>query len=461
MPERRPLSVEIRAWLQKELALWQQQDLLSGDQVRAILAQYESEQTARQNSQNVFLYSLGGLAALLMAAAVLLLVSFNWQEIPPAGKLAVIFGSLILTYATGAFAWQIGFPRVAEVVFFFAALLYGAAIWLIAQIFHMSAHYPDGYFWWAVGVLPLAIILDTLPLHVLFAFLLGTWFSTEIIGFRHLGAVIFGWRIPAAPNIVLLAPIMAAPGIWLAYRGKSFARLGIYLSLIVFWISLQPVAWRWEETSAFFIAAVGSMLLILGESHPPRSPLSIPYRVLGVILYGGALLPLSFTWFNDWYKSSHVLLMTLVIAASTGLVLAAAEFVRFRLLEQGKKDQADLVVDIRQRQWFPLALAGVIMVLALLPAVTGDVGIVLALLVANAAMIGLAIWLMWVGLRDDRGQPFVAGIVYFMIWMFARYADLFGIVGGMLGAAALFATCGLLIGGFAWFWHRRKQVLHG
>lgn len=448
MPERRPLSVELRTWLQKELAVWQQQELLSGDQVRLILAQYESEQTARQKSQNVFLYSLGGLAALLLAAAVLLLVSFNWQLIPPAGKLAIIFGGLIATYAAGTLAWRIGFPRVGEVIFFFAALLYGAAIWLIAQIFHMSAHYPDGYFWWALGVLPLAIILDTLPLHALFAILWGTWFSTEIMGYHHLGAILFGWRFPRIPNVVLLAPLLAAPGLWLAYRTKSLPKLGIYLTLVVAWICLQPVAWQWPVTAPFFIAAVGSLLLILGESHLPRSQFSIPFRVLGVILYGGALLPLSFSWFGRWYEMPGIALLTLLIAASTGLVLAAAEYVRFRLLETGKKQQADVVTDIRQRQWIPLSFAAVIAVLTLLP-VFSDIGQVLGLIIANAAMIALAVWLMWVGLRDDRGQPFVAGIAYFLVWMFARYTDLFGIEGGMLGAAALFATCGLLIGGFA------------
>lgn len=468
MPERRALSAELRDWLQAELITWQEGNLLSGDQVRSILAQYETAQTSRQRNQNVFLIALGALAALLMAAAVLLLVSFNWQGIPPAGKLAIIFGGLLGTYGAGAVSWQIGYPRVAEVIFFFAALLYGAAIWLIAQIFHMSAHYPDGYFWWALGVLPLALILDTLPLHALFGILLAAWFSTEIFGYRHLGAILFGWRMHGVPNIVFLAPVLAAPGLWVAYRRQSFARVVIYLSLFVGWICLQPVAWNWDDTSSYFIAAVGAMLLILGESHLPASKLAIPYRVLGTLLYGCALLPLSSHWYyRYWDQSQHVTLMTLVITASTGLVLAAAEFIRFRLLERGKMRQADVVADIRQRQWLPLALAGVIALLTLLPALSGrssengdPLVEILAILIANAAMLALAVWLMWIGLRDDRAQPFVAGILYFLFWMFARYADLFGIEGGMLGAAALFAACGVAIGGFAWFWHRRKQVVH-
>ncbi len=468
MPDRRPLTADLREWLTIELATWQQQQVINREQAQSILAQYEPEHAARLRMQNVYLISLGGLAALLMAAAVLLLVSFNWQGIPAAGKLTLIFGALIGLYAAGAGCWRAGNPRLAEVVFFFAALMYGAAIWLIAQVFHMDAHYPDGYFWWAVGVLPLAIILDTLPLHALFAVLLAAWFSTEIAGYRNLGAILFGFRWHAIPNMVLLAPALAAPGVLLAYRSQSYLRLAIYLSLVVGWICLQPMSWQWDGAATYFVAAVGALLMILGESHLPGSKMSIPYRVLGALLYGGALLPLSFHWYyREWYQVPHVILLTLLIATSTGLVLAAAEFVRFRLLESGQKNQADIVADIRQRQWLPLCLAGVIVVLTILPAMHGgtsqDAGLsahILATLLANAAMLALAMWLMWVGLRDDRGQPFIAGIVYFLLWMVVRYSDLFGLEAGMLGAAALFAACSVTIGGLAWFWHQRKQVLH-
>lgn len=464
----RQLSDEMRTWLQGELTAWQQQQLITADQASSILQHYEPETAARQRKQNVFLVALGGLAALMIAAAVLLLVSFNWQAISPTGKLVIIFGALIGIYAVGAISWRNGYPRIAEVNFLFAALMYGAAIWLIAQIFHMSAHYPDGFFWWAIGVLPLALIFDTLPLHALFAVLLASWFGTEICGYRNLGAIIFGWRWHAVPNMVLLAPMLALPGMWLAYRSNSILRLAIYLSVIVGWICLQPVAWRWDAASSYFVAAVGAMLLILAESHLPRSKLSIPYRVYGALLFGGALLPLSSHWYyRYWFETPHVILLTLLIAASTGLVLAAGEFVRFRLLETGHKQQADMVADVRQRQWLPLCLAGVIMLLTLLPALNGPssrhddpLWKILAVLIANAAMLALAVWLLWVGLRDDRGQPFIAGIVYFLIWMFARYGDLFGIEGGMLGAAALFAACGVTIGGLAWFWYQRKQVLN-
>ncbi|WP_425614841.1 DUF2157 domain-containing protein [Anatilimnocola sp. NA78] len=470
MSERRPIPLETRQWLIGELEFWQQEKVLRPEQLPQILNLYETSASEQDSRHNWFVIVLCSLAALLLAAAVMLLVGFNWDQIPPAGKLAIIFGVLIGTYSVAFGIWRWGNKRLAETVFFLAAIFYGAAIWLIAQVFHMSAHYPDGFFWWALGVLPLAILLDTLLLHALFAVLLGTWIGSEVIGYGHLGALLFGVRWNWISNGAYLAPLMALPGMWLAYQRRSVATLAIYLPLLVWWICLQPIGWRWHDEMAYFVGAVGAMLLILGESHFAGSKFAIPYRMLGVLLFGSALLPLSYHRYYDWwrYEQTHGLLTAIVIASLTGLAMAAAEYVRFRCLEAGQLKEADRFAEIRQRQWLPLSLAAVMAGLALIPVMEGGGNFrnadplvsITSALIANAAMIALSIWLMWIGVRDDRGQPFFAGVGYFLLWMMLRYSDLFGFEAGMLGAAALFGACGVAIGGLAWFWQRRKQVVH-
>jgi hypothetical protein len=76
------------------------------------------------------------------------------------------------------------------------------------------------------------------------------------------------------------------------------------------------------------------------------------------------------------------------------------------------------------------------------------------------AILAMSIWLMWVGLRDDRGLPFAGGVLFSLQWVIMRYIDLFGGAGGMLGAALMFFLCGLAIAGLAVFWHERKKVVH-
>ncbi len=463
----RPLSADNREWLLGELAVWQEAQLVNKDDAQKILGLYELAAEEQQRQHHWFLVSLGGLAALMMFAAAALLVSYNWQAISGTGKLAIVFGTLLATYGIAAAFWRNGYQRVSEVVIFFAGLFYGAAIWLIAQVFHMEAHYPDGYFWWAVGVLPLALIFDTLLLHALFAVLVSAWVGTEIVGYRHFGAFLFGSRWPIA-NGAYLAPLLIVPGMWLAYRRSCPFRISVYLPALVFWICLQPTAWHWYTGAANFIGAVGALLLILGESHFPKSRMAIPYRLFGAILFGSALIPLSYHNYYSWMRpepASHAVFLTLIIASLTALTVAAAEFMRYRSLEQGDFPRAFLFADIRQRQWLPLSLAAVMAALALLMVFTrdgdrtSDANLASALL-ANVAMVALAIWLMRVGVRDNRGSPFAAGVTYFLLWMILRYSDLFGFEAGMLGAAALFAACGVSIGGLAWFWQKRNGVLH-
>jgi hypothetical protein len=85
-------------------------------------------------------------------------------------------------------------------------------------------------------------------------------------------------------------------------------------------------------------------------------------------------------------------------------------------------------------------------------------GPALPTVVANAATFVFTLWLIKVGLRDDRAQPFAAGVIFFLLWAVLRYIDLFGAFGGMLGAALVFFLCGATLFGMALLWRQRKAV---
>ena len=35
-------------------------------------------------------------------------------------------------------------------------MLFGAGIWLVAQVYHIEEHFPDGFLIWGIGALALA-----------------------------------------------------------------------------------------------------------------------------------------------------------------------------------------------------------------------------------------------------------------------------------------------------------------
>jgi len=426
-----------------------------------VLSLYVTSQEAEQRRHSKALLTLTALAGLMVGLGVLLLVGYNWEAMPAAVKVSALVGGVLLAHATG---WALRFQRAmrggSEAAFFFGCLLYGAGIWLIAQIFHINAHDPDGFWWWAVGVLPLALALDTALLHLLFVALMAIWAGYEVLGFNDIGAWLFFGRWSRLPNGAYSLLPLAAPGVLWAYRKGSAQVLALYVPLLAWWVILQPFAWNFPANPVFFIGGVGGLLLLAAEAHRAASPMAVPFRFYGTGLVAGALVLLSFHGFNQWNHGARLLSLqgvylstaTLVLAVA---VLAAVSFARVRSRPDPGAWPGEMM-ELARRQWFPCGVIASMVALGFYDALTGEA--MVPTVAANVAMIALAFWLMQAGLRDDRGRPFAAGVAYFLLWTVLRYVDLFGAFGGMLGAAVMFFLCGAALFGVALFWRRRKEV---
>ena len=472
--KRRILSDKQARWLRAELAEWRGRGILTPQQAEQITGCYETPEEAGARKRSRFTFTIIGLAALLFGAAALLLMGYNWDAIPRVAKLTVVFALLGATHGAGLY---LRFERVArrasELVFFLGCLFFGAGIWLVAQVFHLDAHYPDGFWWWAMGVLPFALCLDTLLIHCLYAGLLATWAGTEILGYRHLG---WAW-IESWPNGAFSLPLLALPGLAWAYRRASVGAVWLYVPLMAWWVILQSFSWDLDWQSVFLIGSVGALLLIVAENHRPENRLALPYRFYGVLLAAGALVPLSSDWFfreiargyggcgwrlERWSPAFAPVIAILVLLAVT---LALAGLFKPEPAGSSRGPGGRLLAVLRA-QGLPAGLALALAFMALWSAARLAGGgkehdWVVPLVVANVANIALALWLMRVGIRDDRGLPFAFGVVCFVLWAVCCYCHLFGNFGGMLGAALMFALCGAALLGLGMYWRKRKEVRHG
>ena len=281
-----------RDWLEGEIAVWQTMGLVDEDRAQALLGLYESRESFEARQQTQGAVHIAGPGGSLVGLGVLLLIGYNWEQMPAPLKITAIFGAMIATHATAfEVRYRLGWRRLSEVVFFMGCLLYGAAIWLLAQIFHIESSNYDAVWWWAIGVLPFALLLDTILLHLLFAGLLALWLGFEVFSLDRLI-----WGVPSAGYSL---PLLAAPGLWWAYRKSSATTVGIYVPLLAWWVVLQPIAWKLEANPTFLIGAVGSLMLVVAAMHPPRSEMGMPYRFYGIALVGATLVLLSFHGFNE------------------------------------------------------------------------------------------------------------------------------------------------------------------
>ncbi|HWN19607.1 MAG TPA: DUF2157 domain-containing protein [Gemmatimonadales bacterium] len=444
---KRAITGKQRAWLLDELSLWRRDAIVTDQQAQRITDLYQGagEHAAQGRSRAVFI--LMAAAATLVGLAFLLLIGYNWSDLSRDTKLVMVLGTIALTHAIGfRLRYRRNAAGLSETVFFLGCLFYGAGIWLVAQVFHLNAHYPDGVWWWAVGVLPFALCLETRLLHLLVVVLLALWAKMEVLDFGHLGGWLFG-RWDFIPNGAYSLPLLALPGILWAYRKQSVKTLGLYVPLLAWWTVLQVFAWKLGSNPIYFVGSVGALLLVIAEAHAAGSRFAIPYRYYGSLLVGGALVPLSFYDLNkhlvgEW--ASRVGPPALLALAAVAAVLVVHR-------------------TIPRRQMIPLGLALLMAALPLLLAPCrssscADAAALLPTVLVNLAMVAAAFWLMQLGLQEDRGRPFGAGVLYFLLWSVMRYVDLFGDFGGMLGAALMFFLCGGALFMVARYWQSRKEV---
>jgi uncharacterized membrane protein len=450
---------------------------VAGEQASKILDLYETSNQAASRRRSLAMFALCGLAAAMIGLAVLLLVGYNWDAMSAAEKLTALFGALIGLHVAGFVARHQGRPLVAEVFFFLACMLYGASIWLIAQIFNIQSHYPNGIWFWALGTLPFALCLNTILLHALYAGLLAIWVGAEILGFTGVDHLFFfGWYVPGAAWTL---PLMVLPGLIWAYKKQSVVAVGLYAPLLAWWAILQPIAWQWNVEPIYFVGLAGALLLLAAELHGEGSRLAIPYRLYGVLITGGVLVPLSSGDFVSWTSLRNTAADN--FAAGWVIVLVGAVATLAVVVLQ-QRDRSRSWTELFRRQWLPLLLIGLMAGMCfwngiyaphdLQPAGRGSLAFgdphmlnwtaqaIVPTAVFNVVMIVLSLWLMQVGLHEDRSAPFAAGVLYFMFWAILRYFDLFAGVGGMLGAALMFLLCGVGLLAVARFWFHRKEVRH-
>jgi uncharacterized membrane protein len=475
---KRELSERNRQWLAAEMQAWHAEGVLSQEQPGRILALYETPQDAAFRKHSVATFALMSVAALLVGLAALLLIGYNWEAMPKPAKLAVVFGVIAVTHGAGFWLrYEQKAQRLSEVVFFLGCLFYGCGIWLVAQIFNISGHYPNALWMWALGTIPFALCLDTLLLHSLVVALLATWVGTEILGF---GLSWSFWRIPDACYTL---PLLAVPGLIWAYRKASPATLGLYVPLLAWWVILQPIAWHSDVSVVYLIGAAGALFLAIGECHETGSPMAVPFRLYGVLLTAGVLSALSFgdvisgmLHGNPPRIAISILAASLIVVIGLGAIGLAHWLVPRPTKAEGAISTDAAIAPAVSRNWFAgfliLLMAGLCLWVGTFQSPGAQnyyfrsqldlwtTPVLVPVIAMNIAMVGFAIWLIRTGLRDDRGRLFAAGVFVFLLWAVFRYVDLFAGVGGMLGASLMFFACGAALFGMARFWSHRKEMVH-
>ncbi len=426
----------LRRDLAKEISTWVERDLISIEQARSICRLYDVDYDAvRQRSSASRI--LTGLGFLFIGLSLITLIGANWEAIPRAARLA---GMIALTAGTHALAMRqylSAGPSRGTGLFLLGSFFYGASIILVAQVYHLGEHMPDGVFWWALGSLPFAVLLCSSRLALFSGTLALIWFYLE-------------YRTGFFPQWL---PVFVAAEIYVLVRGRRSLPLFLLCaaSLFVWTLALLSTLWtegwfRAELSSEHFFVSVALFILAFAVGQWLHARSEARAKDYGVVLALWtlrfallALFVLSFErpWIGmiatDWSDRASVgAIVAALMAAAIGIGWRAAIL------------RPLLVV---------CALCGGVMVAVVLA--EGAAYAIWFQVLANVALVGAGVGLIGRGVTRGVSHYFFMGVAVILLTAFLRYVDL---IGDYVGGALLFLLFAVLLLGAARYWKLRQST---
>ncbi|HTN42801.1 MAG TPA: DUF2157 domain-containing protein [Nitrospiria bacterium] len=149
--------------------------LAQGWTIEAIQESFNSIDVDREkeDTSKNFIHTVVIIAAYLVGAGIFSFIAANWPAMPRPMKISTILVSMIVSYTTGWFLKEkLNFPKTGLGLFLLGNIIYGAGIFLVAQMFNIRANWPDGFILWMIGTIAMAFAVEVYSLFYL-AILLG------------------------------------------------------------------------------------------------------------------------------------------------------------------------------------------------------------------------------------------------------------------------------------------------
>jgi uncharacterized membrane protein len=266
-------------WLAEQLPNWQQKELITNQQAQAIKAQYP--ETKSSYWARLLLSGFGGL---VFGLGVILFFAYNWQDMHRLLKLFTIFSALLAANLSALYFDKKQNHSAAEGLSILGTVLFGAAIWLISQIYHIDEHYPNAFMLWGGAALLMAYARQSTLQNVAALFLLSIWGFLEMTEFRQ--------RLHISPWIILFA----VGGLFVHLRHQKLFSLCIFSFLLLFGLSVIDLFDRVEVFAIFSISIVLILfgLYITSFKQGQYALFRASFTIPGFTIYLACLYALSF-----------------------------------------------------------------------------------------------------------------------------------------------------------------------
>ncbi|MGK7921598.1 MAG: DUF2157 domain-containing protein [Trichodesmium sp.] len=256
------ITEKFRRQLRTEAKLWQTEGLIDDSLYQEISERYQFDSLEKTASSR-FITILISLGAILLGLGIITFISANWQQLSREVKTLLLLTLFVGVNTTGFYLWRQSntLPnttnkkqRLGHGLLIFGALILGANIALMAQMFHIGGSPYGLYIVWGLGVLVMAYSLGLTSLGIISILLIGLGY---LIG---LSTIFypedFSWLKLIIEYMALVGTLLFIP---LAYWCNS--RIIFFLATLIILLGLEISIFRIFDLSNHSLWAVISLTL--------------------------------------------------------------------------------------------------------------------------------------------------------------------------------------------------------
>ncbi|EKQ70467.1 putative membrane protein [Leptolyngbyaceae cyanobacterium JSC-12] len=262
------ISEKFRRQLRQESEKWWSEGLIDAALYEQLAARYQFNQLEGEAS-NRFVTILMGLGAVLLGLGAITFVAANWQEWSRSLKMLLLISTFVGVNATGFYLWrkpasQKGQQRLGYGLLLLGALLLGANLGLMSQMFHQSGDAYELFLVWGLGVAAMAYSLRLASLGMLSLILvviayLFSWSSSTVWNQFTLATLMI-------QHLPLLISLVFVPLAYWCRRSRALFGLSA-IALVVSFVFNFKVYAVWDIGWMIAIAFVLPPALLWGYSE--------------------------------------------------------------------------------------------------------------------------------------------------------------------------------------------------
>ena len=398
-------------------------------------------------------YAFSILGVLLLGSGIVTYFAANWGGMPKIVKLIVLFGSLWLAYGAAWHALRAErAPLLGQALLLFGVVLFGANIMLIAQIYHIDSHFPNGVLLWSLGALVAAYLVRSQPALIAAIALAWLWTTLEHN---------YYWSRQETHWLFL---ILWAAFLPLLYRHNFRAALHLALIALLIWSAYTFTAHNrlWQSGAIAYLAQIYFLaylaMFVFGmvlATYDRTSMFARPVQRYGIFaaLVCAYLLTSPHLQSGRWSRWGD----DAAREAATGdwLALTFVGLVAVVALAAWHRLRTARALRPAYLRWGQALIGAIVLLLLANLFLAGSYGGVAAL-AFNLLFFAGTIWLIYAGMHTDDRFLVNLAFVFFGVILLTRYFDTFW---SLLNRSFFFMVGGVVLLAGGYFLERKRRQL--